>query len=68
MEKQTLYPVVIPNTSGDIAFDNLGGIYYTQLDLFKRPHRVFRMDIATNRHTLIYEELSPQYEISRILI
>jgi protease II len=53
-----LLPVVLYNCDFDIAFDKHDGFYYTQLDLFSRPCKIFRHQIGRAQiyDSLIYHD------------
>lgn len=42
LDQDKLLPVLILNTDGQVAFDNLAGFYYTQVDAEGRGARIFR--------------------------
>lgn len=47
MDQGLLLPVLILNTDGQVAFDSLAGIYYTQVDATGAGRRVFRHQVGT---------------------
>lgn len=57
-----LLPILILNTDGQVAFDNLAGIYYTQVDAQGRGSRVFRHQVGQPHETdlLVYDESRTQ--------
>lgn len=60
-----LFPVLILNSDGDIAFDRFNGFYYTQVE-GSRGTRVFRHQLGTlhSHDQLIYEEKNPDFSVS----
>jgi protease II len=61
-----LLPVVIYSSHIDIAFDYHDGFYYTQLDKYGRPCKIFRHQIgkAQIHDTLIYFERNENLKLS----
>jgi len=46
LDQNLLLPILILNTDGEVAFDDLAGIYYTQVDGEGRGCRVFRHQVG----------------------
>lgn len=66
-----LFPVLILNSDGDIAFDRFNGFYYTQVAKeSSRGTRVFRHQLGTlhSHDQLIYEEKNPDFSVSGIYL
>eukprot|EP00347_Sterkiella_histriomuscorum_P005460 403356529 len=61
-----LFPVILVNTDGEVAFDKNDGIYYTQVDSNGRGHKVYRHQIGTlsQYDKLVYEEVNPEFEVN----
>jgi protease II len=51
---------LILNTDGQVAFDQIAGFYYTQVDAKGRGSRVFRHQVGTphSQDNLIYDEIA----------
>jgi len=65
IKNNILFPVIIHNSDGSIAFDKVGGIYYTELDITGRGYKVFRHNIGSSRNKdlLIYHEKNTGYKV-----
>ena len=65
IKSNILFPIILHNSDGEIAFDKEGGIYFTEVDITGRGHKVFRHSVGSNRKqdVLIYHEKNPAYKI-----
>ena len=56
IKSNILFPVIIHNSDGEIAFDKHGGIYFSEVDITGRGHKIFRHSIGSHRKNdiLIY--------------
>ena len=58
LDQDLLMPVLILNSDGQVAFDQLAGFYYTQVDAAGLGKRVFRHQVGTTQKedVLVYDE------------
>jgi protease II len=65
IKNNVLLPIVIFNSDGNVAFDHFDGLFYTQVDMTGRPHRVFRHQIgqAQKNDYQFYHERHKEFKV-----